>query len=434
MSYDKKLPSHQKLQRNLSLYQAIQKTIIPWRIKKVFHRFLFPPYIEIVQKNKSVPSVLFVAPNIPFFDRGGTDFRLYHILEGTLQAGFSISFLSLYERDFLAARIEKPNDFLKYEESIRNIPVCHLFYGIEALRKFLRKNKDSFSAFYIIWPKTFKETYPIINKYTPHIPIIYDMVDYHALRLKREAEILSSSDGLEKASKFEIMEIESSRRADLTLAISEKEKIEFLKTNPNIKMDVLGNYFEIPDDPVPGPKNRSGLLFLGSFVHKPNADGIIWFVSKIFPLIKERHPSVVLNIVGGHPPSEIQAFSKDKNIIVHGWVPDLSDLFKSNRVMVAPLRFGAGIKGKIGISMAYGLPVVTTCIGAEGMDLVSGLNCEIADSPMDFSEKVNKILIDDEYWLRLSNEGIKFSHRTHSIKMLPSKMLKIFQAIGIRPS
>jgi glycosyltransferase involved in cell wall biosynthesis len=429
------LPKNQILRRSLQRRSEISEKLaqfpLPWKIKRLFHHFLFPPYSEIcIQDDVSLP-ILFIAPNLPYPDRGGTDFRLFHILKGTIEAGYPISFFSIYERDLLAARLGTTDQFLQYEHSMRQLPLFHLFYGIRAFRKFLKNNPEAFSAIFILWPKSVQTVMPTIKRYGPSIPIIYDMVDYHARRLKREGELLSDPKILAKAKEFQAIESEAARTTDLTLAISQEEKDLFLADNPATNIDVLGNFFEPVTDPIPTPDNRAGLLFIGSFVHAPNTDGVLWFAREIYPLIRKICPAVQFHIVGGDPPAEIRHLSsKEPDIVVHGWVPDLTELFRSTRVFVAPLRYGAGVKGKVGLAMSQGLPVVTTMIGAEGMGLTSGSDCEIVDSPEDFSRKTIRLLSDADHWSRISRHGQQHANKNSSTEALPDKMRQIFESIG----
>ncbi len=249
----------------------------------------------------------------------------------------------------------------------------------------------------------------------------------------REGELLSDPRILAKAKEFQAIESEAARTTDLTLAISREEKDLFLADNPAANIDVLGNFFEPETDPIPEPEKRAGLLFVGSFVHAPNTDGILWFAREIYPLVKQKYPSVSLHIVGNYPPTEVQSLSEDPDIVVHGWVPDLTDLFRSTRVFVAPLRYGAGVKGKVGLAMSKGLPVVTTAIGAEGMNLTSGGDCEIVDSAGDFARETIFLLSDDDHWSRISAQGQRHANKNSSTDALPEKMRKIFESVGTFP-
>ena len=434
MPENQNISSNESLQSRLKIHQRLEKTPLPWKLKRFFHHLLFPPYTEILPQAHPLRPILFIAPNLPFPDRGGTDFRLFHILQGTLKAGYPISFFSLYERDLLAARLGKGTEFLEYEKSLKELPLSHLFYGIRAFQRFLKNQPDAFSAIFIIWPKTVQATLPTIKRYAPSVPVIYDMCDYHARRLQREGELHSDPRILSRAKEFKMIESEAARSTNLTLAISNEEKELFLSDNPSVNIDVLGNYFDFSSEPVPGPEERKGLLFVGSFVHAPNTDAVLWFAREIYPLIKQTGASVPFHIVGNHPPPEVQSLpEKDPDIVVHGWVPDLTELFRSTRVFVAPIRYGAGVKGKVGLAMSKGLPVVTTPIGAEGMGLTPGTDCEVTDSPEEFAQKTIHLLSDTHHWSRLSVQGQRHANKNSSTEALPEKMKQIFESLGISP-
>jgi glycosyltransferase involved in cell wall biosynthesis len=149
---------------------------------------------------------------------------------------------------------------------------------------------------------------------------------------------------------------------------------------------------------------RKDLFFAGNFAHRPNADGVAYFLENVFPLLTEALPEVQFHIAGSSPPPQIQALSSSQ-VHVMGFVPDIEPFFMNSRVFVAPLRFGAGIKGKIGDSLSHGLPVVTTSIGAKGMGFENGTQVMIADEPEAFAAAVVKLYQDQELWDRLAQNG-----------------------------
>jgi glycosyltransferase involved in cell wall biosynthesis len=145
---------------------------------------------------------------------------------------------------------------------------------------------------------------------------------------------------------------------------------------------------------------RKGILFLAGFLHKPNVDGAIWLCNKIMPIIWKKFPNMNVNIVGSNPPEEIQKLSNNR-IHVPGYVPDLSNYFNNSRVFVAPLRYGAGIKGKLIYSFENKLPVVTTSIGVEGMDLKDGEDILIGNSSKEFADRVIELYSNKRLWEKL---------------------------------
>lgn len=154
---------------------------------------------------------------------------------------------------------------------------------------------------------------------------------------------------------------------------------------------------------------RQDLLFVGGFRHTPNIEGVIWFVNKVFPSIKKQISNLKFYIVGSFPPAEVMKLSEVKDVIVTGFVSDeeLSGFYSQAKLVVAPLLSGAGLKGKIIEALYNKVPVVTTSVGAEGID--NSLNViSIADSPEDFSNQVVNLYFDDNELNKMSNNSKKF--------------------------
>src|SRR5690606_4514163 len=122
------------------------------------------------------------------------------------------------------------------------------------------------------------------------------------------------------------------------------------------------------------------------FRHDPNLDGVTWFVNEIWPGVRARHPAARLTVIGSYPTRAVHALGETAGVTVLGYVPDLEPHLDRAAVAIAPLRFGAGMKGKVTDAMAAGLPVVTTTIGAQGLDLVGGRHAWIADDADAFAE------------------------------------------------
>ena len=148
---------------------------------------------------------------------------------------------------------------------------------------------------------------------------------------------------------------------------------------------------------------RQHLLFIGNLAHRPNSDGVLYFLREVYPLIKQALPGVELDIIGDNP-AEILAHA-DEAVRVRGHVPDVEPFWQTRRVFVAPLRYGAGVKGKIGEALAHGLPVVTTPVGAEGMGLAHAESVMIAASPADFAAAVVELYTRPDLWQRLADRG-----------------------------
>ncbi|MGH3936641.1 MAG: glycosyltransferase [Pseudonocardiaceae bacterium] len=249
-----------------------------------------------------------------------------------------------------------------------------------------------------------------LRMYAPRCLVGYDTVDLHFLRLHRQAELARSTGDEQdaarlggKAAASRELELGLVRAADLTLVVSEHEQHLLRDLVPEADVRVLSNVHH-PAGEVPGPRGRAGLLFVGSFDHLPNRDAVGWMVHDVLPLVHRRHPATVLHVVGSNPPPDVLDLATD-TVEVHGWVPDLAALHQRCRVSVAPLRFGAGVKGKVGESMAAGLPTVCTAVAVEGMGLIDGQHVLVAADATGFADQVVTLLDDDALWRTLSQAG-----------------------------
>ena len=178
-------------------------------------------------------------------------------------------------------------------------------------------------------------------------------------------------------------------------------------------MTVLPNIHEIFPPKTPFAQRR-GLLFIGGFWHKPNEDAVIYFVKDILPKVIKKIPDLIFHIVGSNMPESVKTL-RSANVDPLGFVPDVAPYFESCRVFVAPLRFGAGMKGKVGQSMSYGLPIVTTQIGAEGMAVRHEKHLLVADDQEDFADCVVRLYGDEALWQRLSAEALAHLEANYSL-------------------
>ncbi|MGH3773650.1 MAG: glycosyltransferase [Pseudonocardiaceae bacterium] len=245
----------------------------------------------------------------------------------------------------------------------------------------------------------------------PRCLVSYDTVDLHFLRLQRQAE-LAAATGDEtaatalagKAAASRELELGLVRAADLTLVVSEHERSLLRGLVPQADVRVLSNVHH-PAGAVPGPRGRAGLLFVGGFDHLPNRDAARWMAREVLPLVHGRRPDAVLHVVGSNPSPDVLELASE-TVEVHGWVADLVPWHQRCRLSVAPLRFGAGVKGTVGESMAAGLPTVCTPVAVEGMELVDGQHVLVAADSASFAERVVALLDDDTLWCTLSAAGV----------------------------
>lgn len=251
-----------------------------------------------------------------------------------------------------------------------------------------------------------------IRKHAPQARLVYQTSDLHHIREARQAEIENDPDIAAKAEVTKQRELMLVGAADATIVHSTYEKEYLAEKVPGAAVEVFNWILEPKgtDQPFAG---RSGFMFLGGYTHEPNVDAVHWFLDEIWPLVRARLPGAVFHVVGSGLPDSLLARAGD-GVDMLGFVEDLRPIMDQCRMSIAPLRYGAGTKGKVAMSLAYGLPVVTTTVGAEGMGLVSGEAVFIADDPQAFADRIVDLYSDADTWERMSRTGIDYVRRTLS--------------------
>jgi glycosyltransferase involved in cell wall biosynthesis len=140
----------------------------------------------------------------------------------------------------------------------------------------------------------------------------------------------------------------------------------------------------------------------------------LWFAREVFPLVKKEIRDIKFIVMGSNPTPKVRELQSNE-IEVTGYVPDISGYFDNARVFVAPLRYGAGLKGKVLQAMSYGLPVVTTPVGAEGISLTDGEDVLIAKDAADFARKTVNAYVDQALWEKLSHGALRFVEEKVSV-------------------
>jgi glycosyltransferase involved in cell wall biosynthesis len=214
------------------------------------------------------------------------------------------------------------------------------------------------------------------------------------------------------------MELRLMKKAAVSYYPSYVEREAIHEIEPSVPVKAIVAYVfdrflnQIPND----FEKREGLLFVGGFAHPPNADAVLWFAREIFPLIREQIP-VNFYIVGSKVTDEIKALEQpDNGIIVKGFVTEeeLASLYASCRIVVVPLRYGAGVKGKVIEALYYGAPVVTTSIGAEGIPEADQVMV-VRDEPGTFAEEVIALYNDPDSLRQMSQNTQNYIRTYHSI-------------------
>ncbi len=240
-----------------------------------------------------------------------------------------------------------------------------------------------------------------VRRYCPRARRVFDTVDLHFLREARRAELL----GHRPDERLKARELAVARACDVTLVVSQAEKDLLAREAPDVLVEVL-SLIQTPQPTQTLFAERSGILFIGNFQHPPNCDAVEHYLRDVHPAVRDRLPGVEFTVIGSHTPERLERLAGDGVHFV-GHVADIRPNFAAARLSVAPLRYGAGVKGKINTSLAFGVPVVTTTIGAEGMNLEQGEHVLIADKPEAFTDAVVALHSDAALWARLAENGLR---------------------------
>ena len=341
--------------------------------------------------HRKQPQVLIIDALTPQPDRDSGSLRLVNLMRLLIEEGTHVVFLPAnhsVDRHYTAA--------------LQQLGVeCWHAPGIPAL---LREQGPRFDVAMVSRHYIASEFLPLLRKHAPRAKLLFDTVDLHYLRERRAAELSGDAAALRAAMRTRELELALITNVDATLVVSETERALLASDAPKAAVRVLSNVHELGAD-GPAWSQRKDILFVGGFRHPPNVDAVLWFAREVFPRIRAVQPALWFHCIGGDVPAVIQSLSSLDGIHIHGHVPDLQPWLDGCRVSVAPLRYGAGVKGKVNQAMAHGLPVVATTPAVEGMHLVDGEDALVADDAHDFADAVLRLHDDEALWNRIATNG-----------------------------
>ena len=251
-----------------------------------------------------------------------------------------------------------------------------------------------------------------VRRHAPGALLVFDTIDLHYLRARRLAQLKESRSLASGANAIFEEELSCIRRSDVTWVVSPVEREELAREIPSARVVVLTNIHY----PMPRSKpfaERSGIVFVGGYQHPPNVDAALFYANEVMPHLRELLPGVTTYLLGSRAPKAVQELAGEGLEFI-GFVPDVVPWFERSRLSVSPLRYGAGVKGKINHSMSLGLPVVATTPSVEGMHLVADEEIVVADAPRAFAEAIARLYRDEALWNRISAAGLENVRRHFS--------------------
>jgi len=347
-------------------------------------------------------SILVIDHHLPMPDRDSGSLRMFQILKLLRDLGHRVTFIP----DNLADISPYTGELQK-----RGIEVVYHPY-VKKVRDYLISHGSEFDCVVLSRCDFARKHMADVRLHAPQSRIIFDTVDLHYLREDSEARLTRDPEIRRKARERQQLEHELIERADETWVVSPVEQQLLQQKLPGKSVQLVSNIVDVPGSKTPFALRRD-YLFIGGFQHRPNTDAVLFFVQKIYPLVSEQLRDAKFYIIGDKAPPEIAALATDR-IVVAGLQKDVRPFFDSVKLSVAPLRFGAGVKGKINQSMAFGVPVVATSLAIEGMDLTDHEEILVADEPEDFARALIELYESEELWNRLSENGIRETRASYS--------------------
>ncbi|WP_077612314.1 glycosyltransferase [Clostridium sp. Marseille-P2415] len=360
------------------------------------------------ERSQGKDIILVVDHYVPTYDRDAGSKTTFQYLKMFLEKGYVVKFLG---DNFLH---EEPYSTVLQQMGIE------ILYGKDhqaGIWDWLKKHGDDIKVAYLNRPHIATKYADFIKNHTK-MKIIYYGHDLHFLREGREYELTGDPEKRRSSEYWKSVELRIMRKAAVSYYPSyvEREAIHQIEPSINVKA-IVAYVFEKFLNHIPADfEKREGLLFVGGFAHPPNADAVLWFAGEIFPLIRERL-KVNFYIVGSKVTDEIKALEQpDNGIIVKGFVTEeeLSRLYAGCRIVVVPLRYGAGVKGKVIEALYHGAPVVTTSIGAEGIP-ESETVMAVRDEPEAFAGEVLSLYQDADRCRQMCRDTQDYIRRYHSI-------------------
>lgn len=272
----------------------------------------------------------------------------------------------------------------------------------------------------------------LLERHYPQALIVVDSVDVHFNRLEARARLTGKLEDEAEARQMRVRELAVYASANMVIAVSEDDRQLIQLALPNVPVEVVPNIHAVPSYPDKTKRRYGELVFVGGFRHDPNVDAMQYFCREVMPLITAACPQARLKIIGSNPPQDILALANE-HVEVLGYVPETAPHLECAYISVAPMRYGGGMKGKVGEAMSNGLPVVTTSFGAEGFGLQPGEDLLIGDTAESFAAQVIALLDDADLHSRIAHQGYDFIEQYYSVPAVGLRLDSTMQRLSYLP-
>lgn len=336
-------------------------------------------------------------------DQDSGSVRMLNLLDLLRSEGYHVT--------FVADNLEYVEKYVNQLQQ-RGIEVYHGDWANGTAKNVIKQLGPQLDAVFVCRHYILQSYMEVLRELAPRAKIIFDTVDLHFVREEREAALYNNA-ALQRASQAtRRQELGLIAKSDVTVVVSEFEKKLLADLLPQARVEIISNIHN--HEPCrPGYEEREGLIFVGGFRHPPNVDAITWFAKEVAPLLRELLPGVTTKIIGSNMPDSVRELAAP-DLEVVGFVENLDPILQRARISIAPLRYGAGVKGKVNEAMNYGIPVVATACAVEGMHLRAGEEVMVAETAREFAEALVAVYQNPGLWQQLSQAGVENVRRHFS--------------------
>ena len=301
-----------------------------------------------------------------------------------------------------------------------------------SLRELIQKRGNEFDLFYVARYGVAEQVVDVIRATVPRAKIILNIHDLHFLRQMREANQArgESSEFTQRALLTREAELAVIRKVDLVMSYSEVEHAVIISHDPGSTRLALCPWVVETAAKVPAYKARKDVAFLGGFGHRPNVEGVEWFVREVMPLLRKKLPGVRFLIYGSRVPESIKSL-ETSDIVVKGYVKTTDEVYDAVRVFVSPLLTGAGVKGKVIGAFARGVPQVMTPVAAEATGARNSTEAVVVTKPADWADAITRLYKDPVAWAAMSQSALDLARRNYSFSHGQELMMDALQQVGV---
>lgn len=397
-------------------YQVVnqQKFLERWGERLKGHPAPGTP-IERARQHRDTRRVLIIDATTPTPDQDSGSLRMVNLMRVLRAEGVAVSFFA-DNRAFIE----------RYSSELQQLGVEVLWHPfLSDVPGWFAEHGRHFDLIVLSRHYIAIQYVDLVRLHAPQARLIFDTVDLHYLREQREAELSGRDDLRRQAAQTREKELDLIRRSDITLVVSPVEQALLAVEAPGARVDILSNVHEVFGCRKPF-EQRHDIVFMGGYQHTPNVDAVLWFADEVLPLIRAEAPEITFHVVGSKAPEEVRALGERPGIMFQGFVPDIAPFMDNCRLAVAPLRYGAGVKGKVNMSMSYGQPVVATPIAIEGMHAEPGVDVLVAETAQDFATAVLSAYRDQALWQQLSAGGLANVERHFGFESARQAVRRLF--------